>query len=131
MMGARSQRHLSEIMGADSQGEVTDVTTHPNVAAEVLHADATSLYAKICLSGGPWDTTVKVRANITAEGVAAASYDYTPSGVETPTQVATGLAAVINADARLSSTGSSSYVSVLAVAPATYADINYVQILAA
>lgn len=76
--------------------------------------DATGTEAspsKITLAGA-WDGQSTIRIHITSATVNA-DFEYTPAGVETPVQAATGFAAVIDANAKLAAVGNGPVVEIL------------------
>lgn len=120
-MGARSQRHLSEIYGSDSDGETDGVAEHAHAQIQVASGTRT-VPAKLVLTG-QWDTDDRVTVYVDTDQQADAGFFSDAAGDKTPTQMATQLAAVINGG-QISAIATANVINILAVAPANTVTIS-------
>lgn len=120
-MGARSQRHLSEIYGGDSDGEVDGVAEHAHAQIQVASGTRT-VPAKIVLTG-EWDVDDRITVYVDTDQQADAGFFVDANGNLTPTQMASLLGPVIDGG-QISAIATVNVVNILAVAPANTVTVS-------
>lgn len=110
-MGARSQRHVAELRGIDSDGDSQGIIS---AKADIGTASGTDTVAATFTLNGNFNKHTKLSIHVVTTSVAGVDFTFTPTPPPdrpAPDVVATAFAAVIDAHAKIVCTASGKVVS--------------------
>jgi hypothetical protein len=130
-MPNRSQRHLREVFGVDSAGDIADTTSSPSAPGSTVIAEGDQITAAVFTTPSSLADGDRLTVSITADAEPPDAFLVDAIGADiTGAALAVLIAAEIDADPQYSASSTGRRVSVLAVDPVEAVTINSVTVAA-